>query len=198
MLPSAGRNYLYLDKLDESRKTISEDDYQVAYIAITNAVKELTAPLYAQGRKYGSTKRTEYDEIAKEAFDAITMAWSFTDAGVINDIIQRAINLGYNDSEIWALKVLSIRRIYSNIYWELEYDYNQDLQDKIDLLKFGWKLGEEVLAYEIPEDKKRLGLVLWQIQHMLETARQEILSACEKDESAMDYFNKVQAGTRSF
>lgn len=187
-----------LDKLDESRKTISEDDYQVAYIAITNAVKYITAPLYAQSRKYRSAKHAEYDEIAKEAFDAITMAWPFTDCGVINDIIQRAVSLGYTDTEIWALKVLSIRRIYSNIYWELEYDYNQDLRDKIDLFKYGWELGEDVLAYEIPEDKKHLGLVLWQIQHLLEAAREEILSACKKDESAMDYYNKIQAETGPF
>lgn len=186
-----------LDKLDEIRPTISEDDNQAAYTVFSNAIKTITAPLYAQGGKHRSAKHTEYDVIAKEAFDTITMTWSFTDAGTIKGIIQKAVSLGYKDSEIWALKVLSIRRICTIIYWQLESDDKQDLQDKIDLLKLGWELEDEVQAYEIPEEKKRLSLVLWQVQHMLESAREEILGACKKNESAMEYFNKVQAETRT-
>ena len=117
-----------LDKLDESRQAISEDDYQVAYIAITNAVKVITAPLYSQSRKYRSAKHTEYDEIAKAAIDAI-MNWSYIDTGVVKDTIQRAVSLGYGESEIWALKVLLIRRICTIIYWQLEPDDEQEPED---------------------------------------------------------------------
>ena len=182
-----------LDRLDVALETISDNDYEDVMCIFRAAVASITSPLYTKRKGLRSHGYNEYDLIAKVAIDEIlndgSRAWSFYTAEDSNKYIERAITLGYKTSEIWAMKVLLIRRVSSIIHWQFNLSDENELNEAIDLLKFGYDLNEDVSSYTSKEENKRLCHVAWQMQHLLNSKEAEIREACKNYPKAFEHFN---------
>ena len=183
-----------LDRLDVALETISDSDYEDIMCIFRTAVASITSPLYTSRKWFRAHNYNEYDLIAKVAIDAIlndgSRAWPFYTAEDSNKYIERAITLGYEPSEIWAMKVLLIRRVCSVIHWQFNLSDDNELSEAIDLLKFGYDLNEEVSSYTSKEENKRLYNVAWQMLHLLNSTESEIREACKNNPKAIEQFNK--------
>lgn len=183
-----------LDRLDVALETISDSDYEDVMRIFRTAVASITSPLYSNRKWSRAHDYNEYDLVAKVAIDGIlndgSRAWPFYTAEDSNKYIERAITLGYKTSEIWAMKVLLIRRVSSIIHWQFNLSDENELNEAIDLLKFGYDLNEDVSSYTSKEENKRLYHVAWQMQHLLNSKEAEIREACKNYPKAFEHFNK--------
>lgn len=189
-----------LDAMDTAKETINDADSRDVACILRTALRDNTTPLYHDNRSFWGHREprlNEQDRFAREAFDTIlndgTKAWSFFEPGDIMRLLERAKELGYDDSEVWALKVLNIRKICDLIHWQVLADIKIDFAERIDLLKYAHELGEEVLNYSSREENKHEYHIAWQIMHLLIVADNEMQHACEKNEFATEYFNRKKA-----
>ncbi len=83
-----------------------------------------------------------------------------------------------------------IRRVSSIIHWQFNLSDENELNEAIDLLKFGYDLNEDVSSYTSKEENKRLYHVAWQMQHLLNSKEAEIQEACKNYPKAFEHFNK--------
>ncbi len=183
-----------LDRLDTALQTISDNDYEDVMRIFRAAVAYITSPLYTNRNGFRAIGFNEYDLIAKVAIDEIlndgSRAWPFYTAEDLNKYIERANTLGYKTSEIWAMKALLIRRVCSVIHWQFNLSDESELNEAIDLLKFGYDLNEEVSSHTSKEENKRLYHVTWQMLHLLNSKEEEIRDACKNNPKAFEHFNK--------
>lgn len=183
-----------LDRLDVALETISDNDYEDVMRIFRAAVASITLPLYSNRKWSRAHDFNEYDLIAKVAIDEIlndgSRAWLFYTAEDSKKYIERAIALGYKTSEIWAMKVLLIRRVCSVIHWQFNLSDENELNEAIDLLKFGYDLHEEVSSHTSKEENKRLYHVTWQMLHLLNSKEEEIREACKNNPEALEHSNK--------
>ena len=183
-----------LDRLDVALETISDSDYEDVMRIFRTAVASITSPLYSNRKWSRAHDYNEYDLITKVAIDEIlndgSRAWPFYTAEDSNKYIERAVTLGYKTSEIWAMKVLLIRRVCSVIHWQFNLSDENELNEAIDLLKFGYDLHEEISSHTSMKENKRLYHVTWQMLHLLNSKEEEIREACKSYPKAFEHFNK--------
>ena len=182
-----------IDKMDMALETLSIEDFQAVSSIFSDTLTKVTAPLYATHRPGHSAKKNEFDPFAKEAFDIIlydgTRRWPFVNANDIEKLLRKADALGYEASEIWALKVLSIRKVCLLIHEQSIAGMTVDFRERIDLLMFGYELGKDALSPDAQTGNYDLSHVAVQIQHLLGRAKNDMFHACKDDPCAMDYFN---------
>lgn len=193
-----------LDAMDEAEGFLSYGEVQDVTNILRSSLRQSAAPMYRDNnfRHHCKTQPDEHDIITKQAFDAIlgTQEYSYFDPDFLRRLIILAKELRYTDSEVWALKVLLIRKMCDVIHWRHLARITIDLKERIDFLLYAQELGEEVQNYTSAEDNKHVSQIGWVIMHRLINAEHEIYSECEEvekeDETAMQYLKKKQAKKR--
>ena len=188
-----------LDTMDVAEETVSDVEVRDVTSILRAALRALSAPLYHSNQSSLFRRAPQldgHDIITKEAFDTIlndgTQEWSLFDPDSLRSLIDLAMELGYKDSEVWALKVLFIRKICDIIHWRHLAGFTIDLKEWIDFLLYAQELDEEVRDYSSDEKNKHVSTILWTILHRLNMAEQEIYSECEEEETAMEYLRKKE------
>ena len=190
-----------LDAMDEAEGFLSYGEAQDVTNILRTSLKQYAAPLYRDNnfRHHRKTQPDEHDISTKQAFDAIlgTQDCSYFDPDFLRRLIILAKELRYTDSEVWALKVLLIRKMCDAIHWRHLSRITIDHKERIDFLLYAQELGEEVQNYTSAEDNKHVSQIRWMILHKLINAEHEVYTECEEeekeDETAMEYLKKKQA-----
>ena len=176
-----------LDKLDIAQKNIPAEDFQAIMTLFRRALGDATAPLYVI-----NSKHTSQEIIIADVFSAILNDNSvklFCPIFGKDRNIKLAKSLGYSESEIWTLKVLSVRNVCNLIYWQYDLSFEDKIFEVIDMLKFAYELSRDVLKYIAEDETMRLYHISKQIKIMLNKEIQDVHSASKNFQKAIEYFN---------
>ena len=163
-----------LDEMDKAKESISEKDYLKVMDIFRDELLNTTASLYGETSFLRPVKTSEHDVIAREAFETIRndgiMSWAF-DVDEVKGLIEKTSLLGYKESEMWALKVLTIRNICSLFHWKVLPDNNPE---KAKMLQYACELGEGLFDSPLLNDQDRVSHIAAHIQQMLDDAKEKI------------------------
>ena len=193
-----------LDAMDEAEGFLSYGEVIDVTNTLRTSLRQFAAPLYGGNnfRHHHKTELDEHDIITRQAFDAIlgTQDFLFFDPDFLRRLIILAKELRYTDSEVWAIKVLLIRKMCDVIHWRHLAGITIDLKERIDFLLYAQELGKEVGEYSSVEKNKRVTQIGRMILQRLVNAEKEIYSEYEEeekeDETALEYLKKKQAEKR--